>query len=87
MGVDELLGRDGTTGQVRELFEKRMPIILLTHWQSLFSDGFAAGLKGFQRAIGRIEDVFGDEVEWVTCSGLARMAAERSRRPARRTEE
>jgi hypothetical protein len=84
-GVNELLSRDGRRGQVRELFENRMPIVLLTHWQSLFSDGFAAGLKGFQRAVKRIEDVFGDEVEWVTCSRLARMAAERPRHLARRT--
>ena len=76
-GADALLTRDGRKGQVRELFDKKVPICLLTHWQSLFSDGHAAGLAGLARVLQRIETTFGDEVEWVTCSSLARMALAR----------
>ena len=73
-GVDSLLSRDGKTGAVRELLDAKMPIVLLTHWQSLFSDGRATGLGGMEKLLERIERTIGSDVEWVTCSKLARGA-------------
>jgi hypothetical protein len=80
--ADTFLSADGRRGQVRQLLDKNMPITLLTHWQSLFSDGRAAGLRGLEVLLSRIEKNLSNEVEWVTCSRLARQAA-RHRLPAK----
>lgn len=73
-GVDRLLSRDGRSGKLRELFHGGYPMVILTHWQSLFSDGRCAGLRGLERLLGRIERIFGAEVRWMRCSELARAA-------------
>lgn len=76
-GVDQMLSKDGRHGRVREIFDARVPILLLTHWQSLFSEGRCAGLWGLDKLLARIEKVFGQNLEWMTCSRLARMAVAR----------
>jgi len=74
-GVDQMISADGRAGRLRELFDLGCPMVIVTHWQSLFSDGAAAGLAGLERLLARIEKVFGRDVAWVKCSQLAAMAA------------
>ena len=73
-GVDSLLTRDGKGGRLRQLHDGGFPLILLTHWQSLFTNGRCAGLGGMAKLLDRIERVFGDAVCWKRCSALARAA-------------
>ncbi len=73
-GADKLLSQDGRRGDIRELFNQGMPIVILTHWQSLFAEGRASGLVGLETLFRRIDAVFGDSLEWMTCSTLARRA-------------
>ena len=77
-GADRLLSADGRRGRVRELFDGDGPIVLITHWQSLFSNGSRAGLRGLDTLCARINRTFGAEVEWVTCSELARRSLRRT---------
>ena len=74
-GVDALLAPSGKTGRVCELVDQRCPVVILTHWQSLFSDGTVAGLWGLEKLLGRLDERFGSELVWMTCSELARRAA------------
>ncbi len=76
-GIGRLLGRDGRGGKIPQLFEGGWPIAILTHWQSLFSNGRCAGLLGLERLFGRIRSAFGSEVQWMRCSELARTALRR----------
>jgi hypothetical protein len=76
--ADACLSRDGKSGAVRELFDRGVPIAILTHWQSLFSDGRAAGLMALERVLKRIAKTFGEQVQWTTCSQLARMSLARA---------
>lgn len=69
--IDDLLSPDGKNGLIRELYEKKLPIILLTHAQCLFSDGRYIGLEGLEALAGRINKVFGSSVEWMTFEELA----------------
>ena len=69
--VDELLSADGRSGILRDLFEKELPVTLITHWQSLFSDGRAIGLAGLEVLAQRINHIFGNQVEWLTLEKLA----------------
>jgi len=70
--IDRLLSPDGRTGRIRELIESGNPVILLTHWQSLYTQGTGLGLEGLTALAERIQKIFGNSVEWVSCSEGAR---------------
>jgi len=70
--IDHLLSADGRTGRIRELIESGHPVVLLTHWQSLYTQGTGLGLEGLAALAGRIQKVFGNSVEWISCSERAR---------------
>lgn len=69
--IDKLLSADGRSGMILDHFHQENPIILISHWQSLFSDGRAIGLAGLELLATRINQVFGDTVEWVNFDELA----------------
>ena len=73
-GADKMLSADGRSGRLREVFDQGGPAVIVTHWQSLFSDGTEAGLDGFQSLLGRVQEVFGSHVVWTRCSELAATA-------------
>lgn len=70
--IERVLSTDGRSGRIRQLLESGHPLTLLTHWQSLYSRGTGLGLDGLNTLLQRIQKVFGDRLEWVTCSELAR---------------
>ena len=74
-GVDALLSRDGKAGRIRRLVDQGCPVLILTHWQSLYSDGTCAGLWGLERLLQRLRNVFGPDLAWVACSELAARTA------------
>ena len=45
--------------------------MLLTHWQSLYTQGTGLGLEGLQTLMERIQKVFGNTLEWISCSERA----------------
>jgi hypothetical protein len=49
--------------------------VLLTHWQSLYSQGRATGLEALAETARRIEAAFGPRLAWRTCSELAAWTA------------
>lgn len=70
-GVDALLSTDGSRGRIVEVVKEHCPVTLLTHWQSLYSDGACAGLRGLASLLKRLRAVYGGDLHWVTCSELA----------------
>jgi hypothetical protein len=78
-GVDALLSADGRRGRVRELLDQGCPVVVLTHWQSLFSDGAQAGLWGLERLLERLRPLIGAELRWSSCIELAEQAAREQR--------
>jgi hypothetical protein len=64
-GLDTLLTADGKSGLFLDLYEANEPIVMITHWQSLFSDGRMIGLEGFEELQQRIRKHLGDKVEWM----------------------
>jgi hypothetical protein len=73
-GADRLLTPDGASGRLRELYDGGFPLIILTHWQSLFAHGWGTGLDGLRETCERIRRVFGVNVRWTRFSTVARMA-------------
>jgi hypothetical protein len=72
--ADSMLSADGKTGRVREVLQARCPVVLLTHWQSLYSLGRCTGLMGLETVFERINRHLGDQVRWLRCGELARLA-------------
>ena len=70
--IDKLISPDGRSGRIRQLIETGYPVVLISHWQSLFTQGTGLGLEGLTWLGERIRKVFGSRMEWVTCSELAR---------------
>lgn len=71
-GVDQLLSEDGKSGRIRDLADQGLPIILVTHWQALFTNGTGIGLDGLDECAARIKRVFGSDVHWQKCSEVAK---------------
>ena len=70
-GVDNMLSADGRHGRFRELFEAGRPLVLITHWQSLYSDGRGIGLAALEELLRRVKNVFGSQLEWMDFNELA----------------
>lgn len=71
-GVDALLDASGRKGRIPEIVAANCPVTLLTHWQSLYSDGTCAGLWGLELLLIRLQKHYGGELQWATCSELAK---------------
>ena len=74
-GVDGLLSRDGKRGRITEVIRHNCPVTILTHWQSLYSDGSSAGLRGLADLLKRLRIRYGDDLQWSTCNELAEQVA------------
>jgi len=72
--IDSLISEDGRTGKLRELFEEGAPLVMITHWQSLYSDGRGIGIEGFEYLIERVNRIFGKQTEWMNFEELAELA-------------
>ncbi|MBO4292012.1 MAG: hypothetical protein J5898_08910 [Lachnospiraceae bacterium] len=71
--IDNLLSEDGKSGWVRDLYERKLPITLISHWQSLFSDGRNVGLEGLDYLVQRINRVFGNQIEWMSFAEMSEL--------------
>jgi len=74
--VDEMLTMDGRGGRIRAILDAGGWPVLLTHWQSLFSNGVASGLAVLEELGRRVQERLAGKVEWVTCSEMARRTAD-----------
>ena len=72
--IDQLISSDGTTGRIPELIAADIPVVILTHWQSLFSNGSAAGLRALDEVLSRIQRHYGQRLIWQRCSEISRSA-------------
>lgn len=71
--LDELITPDGQQGRLVDLFRNGSVIGFHTHWQSLFSEGRATGLRDLRITLSRIREHFGKRVLWTKCSDLAQI--------------
>jgi hypothetical protein len=68
--ADQALTADGAGGALRRVLDAGGWPVLLTHWQSLFSNGLETGLRALDEVGRRVEAVLGDAVVWSSCSDL-----------------
>lgn len=74
--ADELLTEDGTSGEIMDVLNSNGWPILITHWQSLFSNGLETGLRVLDEVARRIEKNLSDRVEWMSSEEIMRLVLE-----------
>ncbi len=75
--ADNYLTEDGCPGRLAELRSADTPMVLVTHWQSLFSNGRQTGLRILNEICRRVDACWADKVQWTNCSDLARRGRRR----------
>jgi hypothetical protein len=70
--ADWMLTADGKGGAIRNVLDAGGWPVLMTHWQSFFSNGLETGLAVLDELGRRVSTALADEVEWASCSDLAR---------------
>ncbi len=68
--ADRFLTENGEGGRLPVLFRGGGPMVLVTHWQSLYSNGSRQGLEVYQETISRVKSVYGEKVQWCKISEL-----------------
>jgi len=82
--VDELITADGKSGEFVRILESGGWPILITHWQSLISNGLGTGLRALDETARRIGEHYGDRVEWKSFTEILDIVlADRSAFPKR----
>jgi hypothetical protein len=66
-----MLTEDGREGDIAKVLRAGGWPILLTHWQSLYSNGLETGLAVLNGIAERIERHLSNQVEWMKCSEIA----------------
>jgi hypothetical protein len=74
--ADELLSEDGRTGQIRKVLDAGGWPVILTHWQSLYSNGLLTGLAALHEVGRRVRARLADTCEWMNSSRIAELAIE-----------
>ncbi len=74
--ADELLSQDGTTGQIRRVLDAGGWPVILTHWQSLYSNGLNTGLAALEEVGRRVQARLSNECTWMNSSEIAELAVE-----------
>ncbi len=74
--ADVLLTADGKRGAIVDILARESYPILITHWQSLFSNGRETGLAALKEVATRLEKHLSDVVEWKSFDALMDEAIE-----------
>lgn len=72
--ADSYITGDGSSGCLVDMLKGTGWPVLLTHWQSLFSNGSMTGLRALDLIGSRIREHLSDRVEWVDFTELMNLA-------------
>src|SRR5258708_24978980 len=73
--ADKMLTSDGKSGQIIDVLNAGGWPIVLTHWQSLCSNGLETGLAALDELGKRVSENLAAKVEWMKCSEIAEIVA------------
>jgi hypothetical protein len=74
--ADRFISADGSSGQFVDQIKKGVCLEFYTHYANLYSGGTYKGLEVLTIAIGRLNQFYGDKVEWMTGLEICRRFAE-----------
>jgi hypothetical protein len=64
--ADMLITKDGSAGEIIRVINTGGYPILVTHWQSLMSNGLGTGIRILDEVARRVNENLGDKVEWMS---------------------
>ena len=64
--ADELITADGKAGEIIQVLETNGYPILVTHWQSLISNGLGTGMRILDEVAKRVNNLLSTRVEWMS---------------------
>lgn len=73
--ADQLITEDGSDGEIIRVLETGGYPILISHWQSLMSNGLGTGLCALNEIARRIEKTLSDRVEWMSFEQIMNLVA------------
>jgi hypothetical protein len=73
--VDPVLSKDGKQGRIIDQVQSGSFVTIITHWQSLYSNGTRYGLKGLAELVSRINQCLNDRIIWMRCGEIAQYLA------------
>ena len=76
--ADQLITADGREGAVVRSAQQDEHIILLTHWQSIFSNGTRSGLRALELVAERIEAHLSNQLQWIRAEDLMRQVLDKA---------
>jgi len=71
--ADELLTEDGKSGEIVRILENDSWPILITHWQSLLSNGLGTGLRALAEVGRRIGMHYANQLEWMSYEEILKL--------------
>lgn len=71
--ADKLITKDGKSGEIINVINTGGYPILITHWQSLASNGSYVGLKAFEEVVKRIENNLSNILKWCSFEEILNM--------------
>ncbi len=71
--ADRLISEDGTRGEILDVLNTGGYPILITHWQSLMSNGLGTGIRMLDTVAERINRTLSDRVEWKSFEEILNM--------------
>ena len=74
--ADELITSDGSSGEIINVLNTGGYPILVTHWQSLMSNGLGTGIRALDEIARRINENLSDRVEWMSFEEIMRLVLE-----------
>lgn len=69
--ADRYVTTDGQAGRLAALLVGGGPLVLVTHWQSLYANGSRLGLRTYQEVASRINALWPDRIAWRKLSDIA----------------
>jgi len=75
--ADGLITADGKEGELIDVINGGGFPVIITHWQSLFSNGLGTGLAALEEVAKRVNKHLGDRVQWMSHDELMKLTIER----------
>ena len=70
-----VLSGDGRRGRIAQQVAAGSWVAIVTHWQSLYSNGTRYGLRAARELVKRMNSCLGDRILWMSCSEIAAYVA------------